>query len=116
MNRDAAWFVLVLLLGARLLAVMVLPEDEANEVVVENNEASCPDGTEQTLNASSSTGYDCVYPDPHSLAHTHPVGLAPNRGNFIQHDAGRSQPYGSFNGRVREWNGQRNQQLNQRDR
>ena len=73
MNRDAAWFVLVLLLGASLLAVMVVPEDVANEDVAENNDASCPDGTEQTLNASSSTGYDCVYPDPHSLAHTHPA-------------------------------------------
>jgi hypothetical protein len=71
MNKDAAWFVLVLLLGASLLAVMVMPEDAPNQDAVENNDANCPDGTELALNASSSTGYDCVYPDPHTLAHTH---------------------------------------------
>ena len=73
MNRDAAWFVLVLLLGASLLTVMVVPDGSNNEDAVESNDEGCPNGTEKISNASSSTGYDCVYPDPHSLAHTHPA-------------------------------------------
>jgi hypothetical protein len=63
--------VLVLLLGASLLAFLVAPDETSTDATLDTNDASCPEGTEKIDNASSSSGYDCVYPDPHSLAHTH---------------------------------------------
>jgi hypothetical protein len=78
-NKDAAWFVLALLLGASLLAVMLVPEDEAEsmsgddteEETVEEN--TCLVGTQKVFNASAENGYDCVPLDPHSMFHTHPA-------------------------------------------
>ncbi len=75
MNRDAAWFVLVLLLGAGLLSFLVDPGSDSTQNGIESDKASCPEGTEERQNASAATGYDCVYPDPHALAHTHPAPI-----------------------------------------
>jgi len=75
MNKDGAWFVLVLILGASLLAVMLVPEDEAVSVNEDETveESTCLVGTQKVLNASAENGYDCVPLDPHSMFHTHPA-------------------------------------------
>ena len=78
MTRDAAWFVLVLVLGASLLVVM-MPEDKSGSVNGDNTEdeiveqSTCIVGTEKVLNASAENGFDCVPLNPHSLTHTHPA-------------------------------------------
>jgi hypothetical protein len=78
MNRDAAWFVLVLLLGASLL-VLMMPENEPGSVSDDDTEeetveeSMCLVGTQKVLNASAENGYDCVPLDPHAMFHTHPA-------------------------------------------
>jgi len=76
MQRNIAWLILVMVLSGSLLALLVIPnESESDEQATSTEDISCPEGAEKVSNSSSATGFDCLYPDPHGLAHTHPAPL-----------------------------------------
>ena len=76
MQRNVAWLVLAMVLAGGLLALMIDPdESESDEQATNTEDITCPEGAEKVSNTSSATGFDCLYPDPHGLAHTHPAPL-----------------------------------------
>ena len=76
MQRNVAWLVLAMVLAGGLLALMIDPdESESDEQATNTEDITCPEGAEKVSNSSSATGFDCLYPDPHGLAHTHPAPL-----------------------------------------
>jgi len=76
MQRNVAWLVLATVLAGSLLALLADPdESESDEQATNTEDITCPEGTEKVSNSSSATGFDCSYPDPHSLDHTHPAPL-----------------------------------------
>ncbi len=76
MQRNVAWLVLTMVLAGSLLALLADPdESESDEQTTNTEDITCPEGTEKVSNSSSATGFDCSYPDPHSLEHTHPAPL-----------------------------------------
>ena len=70
MNRDAAWLVVVLILGGSILALLNSEEDNSNLIDIE--ELTCSPGEVLVSNTSLVEGYECIPFDPHTISHTHP--------------------------------------------
>ena len=70
MNRDAAWLVVVLILGGSILVLLNSEEDNSNLIDIE--ELTCSSGEILVSNTSLVEGYECIPFDPHTISHTHP--------------------------------------------
>ena len=72
MNRDFAWFVIVIILSGNTIA-MLHSEKATDPNLIDIEELTCSFGEILVSNVSLGEGYECTEFDPHSMTHAHPA-------------------------------------------